>query len=399
MSLSPTYEKPVADVGPDADGPVPPPSSSWAEELAARLVRPGADDRDRESRWDAGLFAALAGDGSGPGLTGPLVPRLLGGSGLSATGTLALLEGLGQGGRDPGLSLAVAVHAVLATAPLLVFGSSGQRERYLPRMASGAWIGALSLLQTQGGASDPTVTARRQAAVPGGRVLDGELDMVAGAPVAHHFLVIATEEDGSRSAFLVDRATPGLMIGATTPAAMRTCSWGRLVLDNCPVPPQALLGTAGGAAVEVEPLLAALDWVFLSAPWLGLMRALAEDAAAAARTRRLFGSPLTHNQSARFLLADLATQCELAAGLLRRAAGQFDAGGRPSQQDAAAARLFVAAALRTVIEGAARITGPDALSGGHLVARAHRDALFFAETGGGPEVLRPVIAAPLLKLG
>lgn len=371
-----------------------------ARELGERVVRPTVADRDRTGRWDPELIAELARPEPGPGLTGPLVPTALGGGGLSARQTCDLLLGLGEGAGDPGLALALAVHAVLATVPLRAFGTPRQRERYLPRMASGEWLGAVSLSQTQGAVLTPTVRARPAAPGMGGWVLSGESDLVAVAPVAHHFLVIAAHEDGGgRTAFLVDRDTPGLRIEEAGPAGMRTCPWGRLVLDGVLARDEAVLGSAGGAAAEVEPLLAVLDWVFCSAPWVGLIRALVREAAGYAVERRLFGRPLAHSQSARLTLADLAVRGELAAGMLYRAAERFDAGGRPSPRDAAAARLFVATAAREVAEGAARVSGPLALREGHLIERAHRDALFFAETGGGAEVLRPVIAASVLGLG
>lgn len=375
------------------------PTGEWARGLADRVVRPTTAARDRERRWDPRLFAELAAAQPGPGFTGPLVPRGLGGSGLSATQTVTLLAGLGEGARDPGLALAVGVHAVLATVPLRAFGSPRQRQRYLPRMASGEWVGALSLQQTQGASVAPAVVARPVTDGSGDWELTGELDLVAGAPVAHHFLVVAAHLDGGRTAFLVDRATARLSVSEVAPAAMPTCPWGRLVLDGCRVPRTAVLGGVGGAATEVEPLLAVLDWVFSSAPWLGLIRALTRDSIEGARHRQLFGRPLHHDQSVRFTLADLAARCELAEGMVYRAAEQFDSDARPSRRDAAAARLFVAAAVRTVTDAAARLSGPLGHTGDHLVRRAHRDAMFFAHTGGGTEVLRPVIAASLLELG
>jgi butyryl-CoA dehydrogenase len=160
-----------------------------------------------------------------------------------------------------------------------------------------------------------------------------------------------------------------------------------------------VLGTPGASPAEVEPLLAALDWVFTSAGWLGIMRALNRDAVEAARERELFGRPLAHSQSARFALADAGTRCELAEGLLRDVAARFDDGGRPALQDAAAARLFTASAARSVTEAAAHLVGPLVPAGDRLVERAHRDVLFFSEAGGGPDVLHPVIAANLLGLG
>ncbi|WP_327267290.1 acyl-CoA dehydrogenase family protein [Streptomyces sp. NBC_01218] len=370
-----------------------------SRELAGRLAWPTTAARDDERRWDTDLFTRLADTQHGRGLTGPLVPRALGGRGLSAADTCELLEGLAEGSRDPGLALALTVHAVLVTVPLRAFGTPAQREHYLPPMASGQWFGALSLHQTQGASLTPAVTARPSTSDHDGWVLTGELDLVAGAPHAHHFLVVAAHQDGTRTAFVLDRTTPGLLLRDSAPTAMRTCPWGRLVLDDCPAPADTVLGTPGEASAEVEPLLAALDWVFAAAPWLGIMRALARDTIGASRDRTLFGRPLAHSQSTRFALADLATRTELAQGLLRRTAGLFDAGGRPTLPQAAAARLFVASCARAVTEAAARITGPLTPTGDRLAERAFRDALFFSETGGGPAVLQPVIAAHLLGIG
>ncbi|MFD3607269.1 acyl-CoA dehydrogenase family protein [Streptomyces atroolivaceus] len=370
-----------------------------SRELAGRLAWPTTAERDRDRSWDPALFAELARAEPGPSLAGPLVPASLGGGGSTAAEGLALLEGLAEGSRDPGLALAVAVHAVLATVPLRAHGTPRQRERYLPRMASGEWFGALSLRQTHGGAVAPAVTARPAPAGQGGWLLTGRLDLVAGAPVAHHFLVVAAHQGGGRTTFLVDRATPGLLVTEGGPAAMHTCPWGHLLLDGAHVDDGSVLGTVEGAAAEVEPLLAVLDWVYCSAPWLGLMRALARDALEAARGRELFGRPLTHDQATRFALADLATQVELAEGLLRRTASRLDDGGALPLQEAAAARLFVADAADRVTRTAAGLTGPLAGTGDGLAERAHRDALFLSRTGGGAQVLRPVVAASMLGLG
>jgi alkylation response protein AidB-like acyl-CoA dehydrogenase len=366
-------------------------------ELADRLARPTAAARDRGRHFDEMLFTALAAP-TGAALAGLLVPPCLGGAGLTATQTCTVLDALGEGSRDPGLCLAVTTHAVLATAPLRALGTDAQRERYLPPMASGEWLASLSLRQTHSTALPPTITARPAPHRPGSWILDGTVDLIALGPQAHHFLLIAEHDDTTRTAFIVDADTPRLRVDSAAPPAMPTCPWATVTLDDCLVPPDAVLGTPRGAATETEPLLAALDWVFTGAPWIGIMRALTHDALHAATTRTLFGSPLAHAQSTRFTLADIATQGELAAGLLHRAAAQFDTGGRPSRQDAATARLFLTTAARAVTEGAARLAGPPAADDDHLPHRAHRDALFLTSTGGGADVLRPVIAASLLQL-
>lgn len=330
-------------------------------------------------------------------LAGPLVPPHLGGGGLSAAETCDLLTALGETSRDPGLGLAAVVHAVLATVPLRAFGTPEQRRHYLPRMASGEWTGAVSLHQTQGGSLTPTVDLQR---TEGDWLLNGTADLVAGATSAHHFLVIAADPDGARTAFLLDRDTPGLHIEPTGSDAMPACRWGRLTLRDCRASGDAVLGGPGTADREVEPLLAALDWVFTCAPWIGVMRALLGDAVAAARERHRFGRPLAHSQSVRLDLADMAVHCELAAGMLHRAAAEFDAatgprgGTRPSYEHAAATRLFTAAAVRDVTAAAVRLRTADGLA-----ERAHRDSALFTATGGGDEVLRAVVAASVLELG
>ncbi|MBM9507291.1 acyl-CoA dehydrogenase family protein [Actinacidiphila acididurans] len=390
------------DVTPGAASASAPGPEVWGHRIGSGLVRPTVAGRDRAGRWDPALFAALAGAGGegapGAGLAGLLVPRDLGGGGLSAAQAAAVLEGLGEGARDPGLALAVGAHAVLATVPLRAFGTPWQREHYLPAMADGTWTGAVSLRQTQGGARPLTVTAAPAGA--GGWTLDGTVDLVPGAPVAHHLLILARHEDGHGvSAFVVDAGTPGLRIVPGGPAAMPTSSWGTAVLDSCAVPDNAVVGTPGAAGRETGPLLAALDWVFTTAPWVGVMRALTRDCAEHIRRTELFGRPLAHSQSARQTLADLAIRSELSSGLVRGAASRFDLAGRSSLADAAAVRLFAAQALRTVLDGASRLAGVDDLGDDRLIERAHRDALFFSAVGGGAEVLRPVVAASLLELG
>jgi alkylation response protein AidB-like acyl-CoA dehydrogenase len=370
--------------------------AAQAKELAHRVAEPTTADRDANRAWHTDLFAELAAARTGPGLAGPLVPLGLGGGGLSAAQTCALLEGLGEGSRDPGLGLAAVTHAVLATVPVRAFGTPAQHRRYLPRMAAGEWIGAVSLHQTQGAAVRPTVTAARE-----GRqwTIDGTVDLVPGAPDAHHFLVTAAGPDDSRTAFLIDGDTPGLDVETTAPEAMPTCPWGRVTLDACRVGDDAVLGTPHAAARETEPLLAALDWVFTCAPWLGVMRALLRDTVEAVQGHHRFGRPLAHSQSVRLALADMAVQCELAAGVLYRAAAEFDVGGRPSYEHAAATRLFASTAARAVAAAAALLQGVDAADRDRLTERAHRDASFFAATGGGDEVLRAVVAASVLELG
>ncbi|GAA2659607.1 acyl-CoA dehydrogenase family protein [Actinosynnema pretiosum] len=367
-----------------------PPVTDAVRRFAHERVRPTAEARDAARRWEPGLFAALA----GTGLTGALVPASLGGGGRGATEVAGALAALGAGGRVVGFGLAALGHAVLATAPVRAFGTPEQRARLLPDLASGSRIGAVSLRETRGWAAEPGV---RATATGPGWVLTGALDLVPQAASADHLVVVAGHGDGTRTAFLLERGATGLSVDAAAPLAVPTGGWGGVVLDGVPVGADAVLGGVGRAGTGVEPLLASLDWTFTSALWVGVMRALTADAPARMGARTLFGRPVSHVQSARLSLADMAARCELAWGLVERAARAFD-DGEPSHLHAATARHFTSAAARFTVDRAAELCGATGTARERTAERAHRDALFLADTG-GVEVLRPVIAASVLGLG
>lgn len=362
-----------------------------------REVKPSVVARDRDRHWDPGLFARLAANGIGRGHL-----PLRHGGGLSALETTANLEGFGEAG-DAGLALSVGVHGLLCAAPISRLGTDAQVQKYLPAIASGEWVGGMSLLELEGAAAPGNLAVR---AARRGRhwLLDGTKAHVVNAPIAHHFLVTAVSSDGASpvrmSAFLVDAGAPGVHVRpCAEQPAMRTCPLGEIVLRRCWVPEDALLGTVDAALYEVVPLVAALDRSCALAPWLGLMRALTEQAAAYARSGHRFARPLADSQAVRAMLADMATRCELASSLVYRAAWQLDRLPRPPRQDAATAKLFVAASAQIVARGAARIHGLLGLGPHDIVERAGRDATFLSLTGGGEDVLRPVIAGSLLNMG
>jgi alkylation response protein AidB-like acyl-CoA dehydrogenase len=270
-------------------------------------------------------------------------------------------------------------------------------------MASGEWVGGLSLFELEGGAASPNLTAR---AIKQGRrwLLRGEKAHVVNAPVAHHFLVMAVTDPSASparlSAFLVDRDSPGLHIRTPTePMGMRTCPSAELVLEDCEVPEEALLGTEGAALSEVLPLLLALDRTLMAAPWLGLMRALTFRTARQAREQELFSRPLARFQSIRAMLADMQTRCELSADMLYRAAWQLDQLPRPPRQDAAGAKLFVSTSAQKVARDAVQVHGLCGMAPHRFLERAYRDSMFLTITGGSSEVLRSIIAGSLLNLG
>jgi len=324
------------------------------------LGEPSLSWRDHRAAWDPALFAEL-------GALGAL------GVGASPLEAVALLEGLGSAG-DVGLALAIGAHGVLCGAPIEALGTPEQRG-LLPSMAGGERVAAISPSEVDG---QPTSVT----AVDTGSSwrLDGVRAGVVNGPVADHFLVTAVTADGDRTAFLLDLGLPGLeVVTEQDPVALRTRPVADLVLTGCEVGADAVLGTPGGATTELVPLLAELNRTCLLAPWLGLLRALAD---------RVTATDLAWSQSVRLAVVDVRTSAELAADLLYRAA--WDPGA--SRRNPALAALFLADAVAKAVRLAAELHPAD-----HAVARAHRDST--ALTAADREVLRSVIAESLLALG
>lgn len=374
-----------------------------ARTFAEREVEPNVELRDSACRWDSSMFASLA----SIGLAGAsLLPHIYGGQELSILEASALLEGLGEGGCDVGLSLAATVHGFLSALPILKFGSPSQRTTYLPKIASGQWIGAVSLLESLSQQASPGVIAKRDRRT-GEWTLQGVKSLVANAPIAHNFVLTASMESedsqahsSSISAFLIDRDTPGLRVQQIEePPAVRTCTWGELLLEDCRVPKEALLGTEGAALSEVIPLMAGLERTLVAASWVGVMRALISQSMTHAKKQSVLpGGTLVQSQSTQGLLADMLASCELSTSLLHRAAWQLDQPDRPSCQEAAAVRLFSARAIEQVIRGSIQIHGVADSEKQKSLMRTYRDVLFLAEIGGGAKVLEAVISDQLFDV-
>ncbi|WP_405584822.1 acyl-CoA dehydrogenase family protein [Streptomyces sp. NBC_01190] len=340
-------------------------------------------------RVDGTVVTALAGKGLG----GVALPVGEGGRGLGITEVCALWEGLGEGAADAATLLALSAHALLTAVPLWKLGTEQQRRYHLPRVADGSRLGSLSLRELEGGSSPANRAVTASPLADGGWLIDGAKDQVLNGGHANHFLVTAATGDGVASAFVLDQDLPGLRIEQTTDGL------DRLVLSHVPVPADALLGTPDAAYREVLPLLLALDATAVLAPWLGVIRALADRAQRAALEGRLFDRPVGRFQNVRFAIADMRAQLELSTGVLYRAAWELDQLAQPGRQDAAVSRLFVTRAARSAVHAAAEVLAlagrfPDPVTG-----RAACDVARLELAGGGAGQARSAVAASLLSLG
>ncbi|NUT97299.1 MAG: acyl-CoA dehydrogenase family protein [Saccharothrix sp.] len=277
------------------------------------------------------------------GLLGLSVPAEHGGSGRGFLETARLAEAFGTSCADLGLVFSALAHLFACAMPIAEHGDPRLRERVLPLLASGEWVGANAITEPDAGSD---VTALRTSARLDGDhyVLDGVKSFVSNGPVADVFVVYAVTDPEFRhlgvTAFAVERGTPGLVVGpAYAKTALTTCQAGEVRLEGCRVPVDHVLGVPGQGAAIFQ---SSMRWerTCLFAGYLGQAGRLLDRCVEHARTRRQFGRPIGANQAVSHTLARLRSRWEAARLLLWRACWRLDRGERAAW-DVAAAKLAV----------------------------------------------------------
>src|SRR5688500_11042542 len=183
------------------------------KDFAAKVVEPGAHERDVEGRFDRSVWDAV-GDF---GLLGLPIPEEYGGSGADIVTTCLALEALAEGGHDSGVGLSVGAHVTIGTVPIWLHGTEEQKRRYLPDLCSGRKIGAMAITEPEAGSAAAAIKTR---AVRDGDdwVINGTKIFITNGSIADSIIVIAvTDPDAGPgqgvSAFVVERGAPGFSVG------------------------------------------------------------------------------------------------------------------------------------------------------------------------------------------
>lgn len=329
------------------------------------------------------------------GLLGLPVPPEHGGLGLDPTSCVVALEALGYGCRDQGLLFAVSSHLWTCVNPILGFGTDAQKARYLPRLVRGELVGGHAMTEPDAGSDAFALRCRARRA--GDRwVLNGTKVFITNAPIADLLLVFAVTDPGRGfggvSAFLVEKGFPGFSVGRPLELlGLRTCPVGEVVLQDCEVPAENLLGKEGaGHAI----FAAEMEWErgCLFAAHLGAMERAHEACVRHARERRQFGRPIGANQAVSHRIADMAVRIELSRLILHEVAwlkGQ----GRRAPRESAIAKLFVSESYLQNSLDALQLHGAYGYSTEHDLERHVRDALGGRIYSGTSEIQRNVIAS------
>ena len=325
------------------------------------------------------------------------IPERFGGDGLSAVATALTLEAVGYGCRDNGLTLALGGQTWSVQEPILVYGSEEQKQRFLPRLCSGEWIGCHGVTETESG-SDALSMQTSATKVDGGYLLNGGKSYIGMAPVADLALVLAnTDPDAGKwgvSVFVVERGTKGFTQGAPRgKAGTRTNLLGDLQFENCFVPDENLLG---GEGIGVSLFTQTIAWerAFIHAGHLGAMQHVFEQCVEYSKVRRQFGKAIGDFQSVSNRVANMRVRLETSRLLMYKAASMKDA-GEEAALECAMAKLHIGESLLECATDAVRIHGARGYLEEFGVERHLRDSIGGVIYAGTSDIQRNLVASLL----
>ncbi|MCC6217404.1 MAG: acyl-CoA dehydrogenase family protein [Polyangiaceae bacterium] len=363
-------------------------------EFCEKEVRPYAREWDAEERFPMELVPKLA----ELGLLGIRIPEAYGGAGMD---TLAYAVAVEECARvDGSLALTVASHNGLGTGHLLAFGTEAQKQRYLPKAASGEWLAAWALTEP-GSGSDSAGMLTTAVRDGDSWVIDGTKMFITQGGVGGFCVVLARTNRSvpaqrGITAFIVDAGTPGFR--ASRKLEKYGCRWSdtaELTFEGVRVPDSQRLGAVDHGFYDTMSILDR-GRVSIGAMALGLGRGALELAIRYAKDRRAFDRPIADFQAIQWKLADAATQLDAADLLIRRAAWLADR-GEPYSREASMAKLLASEAATRACNDAVQIHGGYGYTREFEVERHLRDVKLCEIGEGTSEVQRMVIAKHLLR--
>ena len=362
-----------------------------------RFIRDEVDPRSRWIEENDAIPEDLFQKAREVGLFGLTIPEEYGGSGLDLAGKCAIEEEMGK--TNYGFATLIGNHTGISTAGIVALGNARQKQKYLPRMATGEWVGSFALTEPQAG-SDPAAL-RTTAEKKGERwILNGEKIYITNAGVAHVFTVMAvtdrTKGIKGVSAFIIERDFPGFSVGKNElKMGMHGCTTAPLAFNNCEVPAENLLGPEGMGYVQALKTLTA-GRVTVSARCVGMMDKLIGQCVEYMKMRTQGGRKLAEHQGLQWMLADMSVARDAARLLTQRAIETLVRGERGTME-ASTAKLFTTEALAKVVDCAVQIHGGMGYMREAGIETVYRDARIVRIYEGTSEIQRNIIAAQLLK--
>lgn len=364
-----------------------------ARRFAREKLAPAAAELDEKGEVNLKALKELG----GLGYLGMTVPEEYDGSNAGAVAYAASMIEFSK--ADAGAAVTVSVQNSLVNDAVLQFGTEKQKKDFLPKLASGEWIGCFSLTEANAG-SDPG--SLRAAAVKDGDhfVLSGTKNFTTNGGIADVMIVFAqTDKDkGAKgiSAFLLRTDIPGFKVGKhENKMGIRSSSTTEMVFDSCRVPAGSLLGEENKG---LKVALATLDGgrIGIAAQAVGIAEAALEEAVRYSKERVQFGKPISELEGIQFMLADMATEVEVARTMLFRVAWMKESHAGKFTKEAAMIKLYASEMAHRVCHKALQVHGGYGFMKEYKIERLYRDQRITEIYEGTSEIQRCVVARSIL---
>ena len=331
------------------------------------------------------------------GLMGIIFPPELGGAGMGYVEYVTAIDELSR--VDGSVGIIVAAHTSLCSNHIFLAGNESQKKKYIPKLASGDFIGAWGLTEPSSGsdAGSARMTAARR---KDGYVLNGTKTFITNGHYADVLVVIAitdrTAHTHGLSAFIVEKDTKGFRPGKKeNKLGLRASDTSELIFEECFVPSENLLGKEGDGFIDAMRVLDG-GRISIAALSLGMAQGAYEAALKYSKQRRQFGKPISDFQAIQWKLADMATEVDAARLLTMRAASMKDAGMKSTLESSMAKLYASEVAVRCANEGV-QIHGGYGFIKDYPAEKFYRDVKLCTIGEGTSEIQRLVIARQLIK--
>lgn len=363
------------------------------QKFGATHIKPYMMDWDNSQEIPKDLFLKLG----ELGFMGVLVPHKYGGSELDYHHYITIIEEISK--IDSSIGLSIAAHNSLCTGHILEFGNEIQKSKWLPKLASGEWIGAWGLTEHNTGSDAGGMSTT---AVKDGDyyVLNGAKNFTTHGKTGELAVVMTrTGEKGDShgmTAFVVERGTLGFSSGKKEDKlGMRASETAEMIFDNCRVHKDNMLGEEGEGFVQALKILDG-GRISIGALSLGIAKGAYEASLKYAKERHQFGKPISSFQGISFKLADMATEIEASELLLHKAASMKDEGLKMTKIGAMA-KLYASEACVKIASEAVQIHGGYGYTKDFPVEKFYRDSKLCTIGEGTSEIQKVVIARNILK--
>lgn len=356
-------------------------------------VEPFAAQRENEEKISRELMDKLA----KLKYTTPVVPTKYGGAGADYMSYVIIMEEISRKCASTGTFVTAA--ASLVSSPILKFGTEVHKEKYLPKLANGEWIGCFALTEPGAGsdAGSQTTTAVLE---DEHYVINGRKTFITNAPIADFAIVIAVTERGKgvrgTSAFVVDMDLEGISVGAhENKMGIRATETSDLIFENVKIPKDAILGKEGqGFKIAMHTLDTGRIGVATQA--LGIAQGALDEAVKYVKERVQFGSPLSKFQNTQFTIAEMETKISAVRALIYQTAEKKDA-GMDISKDSAMCKYMAAEVANEVAYKSLQLHGGYGFIKDYTIERIYRDARIMSIYEGTTQVQQMVIANSVLK--